>query len=255
MKRIIKLIYIILCIIGIIWFSLPLLKRGYGTGSIFGTLVCLFGIFLILCYRRIAEKGGWKRVCIRSLSGCYIAGMLWCIYLSFLMYSVTFQAPPEGANIIVLGAQVHHNGVLSLSLSQRIDLAYEYLEENPEAVCIVTGGQGGDEPFPEAHAERDALLAKGINESRIYIEDTSNNTRQNFENALEIIEQENLGDTFAVVTQDFHMFRALQLGKSAGLQAYALSVKSHPLLYPSYYGRELLSLTKWHIQELLHIGG
>ena len=69
--------------------------------------------------------------------------------------------------------------------------------------------------------------------------------------AMEIAREEGLGTEFAIVTQSFHMFRALQLAENAGFTAYSLVAETDPLLFPEYYGRELLSLTKWVAQHLV----
>lgn len=250
MKKYLKIMGMVLLTLGIVWFLLPLIRAGFGIGSIFGIVLCGLGAFLILFYNRIAKSGGVKKACIRFIGFFYVVGVLWCGYLSILMGSAKFQLPPEDANLIVLGAQVHENGQLSLSLGQRVNRAGAYLTEHPQRLCITTGGQGGNEPITEALAEKNRLVEMGIDPERIFLEDRSRNTRENFENAAELIEAEQLGENFAVVTQEFHMYRSLQLGKAAGLQVYALPVKSDPLMYPGYFGRELLSLTKWHAEEL-----
>ena len=43
--------------------------------------------------------------------------------------------------IIVLGAQVRADGP-SKVLKHRLNTAIDYLEKNPETICIVSGGQG-----------------------------------------------------------------------------------------------------------------
>ena len=52
--------------------------------------------------------------------------------------------------IVVLGAQIHENGP-SVVLKYRLDKAREYLEENPDTICIVSGAQGYNEPCTNAH--------------------------------------------------------------------------------------------------------
>ena len=52
--------------------------------------------------------------------------------------------------MVVLGCLVSPSGAPSRSLQSRIDKAAEYLQEHPEAVCIVSGGQGSVEPESEA---------------------------------------------------------------------------------------------------------
>ena len=51
--------------------------------------------------------------------------------------------------IIVLGAQIYERGP-SAVLRFRLDKAVEYLNENPQTKCIVSGGKGSNEPCSEA---------------------------------------------------------------------------------------------------------
>ena len=86
--------------------------------------------------------------------------------------------------LIVLGAQVYKNGP-SPVLKFRLDKAYEYLSANPETRCIVTGGQGSNEPFTEASCMADYLVKRGIDSGRIILEDKSTTTAQNLTNSNE----------------------------------------------------------------------
>lgn len=252
-KKAFQVLGLALCCIVFLWFLLPACKDGYGKGSIFGQAVCLLGAFLLLFYRRLAEKNNRRRMAARIMAVCYVAGLCWAGYLTVLMNSAQAKRPPENTNIVVLGAQVLKKDEMSLALACRVDAAYQYLKDNPEAACIVTGGQGWNEPVTEASVEKYFLVKMGIAEERIFEEGKSTNTRENLAYALQIAEKENLGSTFAVVTQEFHLFRGMKLAESLGIDAYGISAKSDPLLYPAFYGGELMSLTKWHIQELLGV--
>lgn len=63
--------------------------------------------------------------------------------------------------IIVLGVQVREDGPSAVP-KYRLDAAIDYLNENPNTVCIVSGGQGANEPFSEAKGMAEYLLDKGI---------------------------------------------------------------------------------------------
>lgn len=251
LKHILKCIGCALCAAGIIWFLLPLLRGGFRLGAAFGAFVCLLGLGLLLFYKRFAQAGGWKKACARLLAVLYALGLCWAGALTGLMFSVQFRTPPPGSNVIVLGAQIYSAERMGVSLTNRVERAAAYLLEYPEAQCIVTGGQGGDEPCPEALTQKNALARRGIDTGRVYMEDKSHNTRDNMRFAMEIAQEQGLGTEFAIVTQSFHMFRALQLAESAGFTAYSLVADTDPLLFPEYYGRELLSLTKWVAQHLV----
>lgn len=250
-KSVMKWIGKALCLIGCLWFLMPFLHGGFALGAVFGFCVCVLGFLLLTFYPRLADRGGWRKAAVRLISAFYVIGLLWTGYLTGLMFSAQFHTPPQGVNVIVLGAQVCSAERMGVSLQGRVDAAADYLKENPEAKCIVTGGQGSDEPCPEAVTEKNVLTRAGIGGDRIFLEDKSRNTRENMNFAKRIAEENGLGTEFAVVTQSFHMYRALKLAESAGFTPYSLVADTDWILFPEYYGRELLSLTKWHVQRLV----
>lgn len=253
LKKIAKIIGLILAGLGFLWFMLPLLIDGYGKGSMFGQAICLLAALLILLYGRLVKKKGFRKFLARALLVCYMLGLGWTAYLTVLMSSAQVKTPPPGTNVILLGAQVLAADQMSLALAQRVNAAYAYLVENPEAKCIVTGGQGSNEPATEASVEKYFLMKKGIAENRIFLEDQSKNTRENLQFALEIAQRENMGTTFAIATQNFHLFRSIKLAEELGMQAYGIPAETSFILFPGFYGWELMSLTKWHIQVLLGV--
>mgnify|MGYP005781527679 FL=1 len=254
MKKVFSVLRIIGCVLcgaGCVFFLLPVFRGGFNLGAGFGMFVCLLGLVLLLFFGKLSRMGGWKEAAVRLLTAFYCLGLAWAIYLTGLMFSVQSNTPPENTNVIVLGAQVYGEERMGVSLSGRVQAAYEYLAENPEALCIVTGGQGGDEPCPEAVTQKNVLVKMGIEEERIFLEDQSHNTRENMMFAKEIAEDQNMGEEVTIVTQSFHMYRAAQLAKAAGFTPYCLIAETDPLLFPEYYGRELLSLTKWWVERLV----
>lgn len=251
MKDILRWTATIVIAIVMVWFFLPTFRGiPFGIGTIFGELICVMGLVFLWKYHKLIKQGKFVKVFTRTALIIYIAGLIWIGYLSVLMLSAVVKKPPLNTNVIVLGAQVHKSGSMSKSLAQRVNAAEVYLANNDDSVCIVTGGQGDDEPFAEALAQKKALLKAGILEERIFLEDESRNTRQNVFNAKEIANENKLGNEVVIVTQSFHLFRAVKLAESAGFTAYGLPAKTDPLLFPGFYGREILSLTKWKLEEL-----
>jgi len=115
--------------------------------------------------------------------------------------------------VVVLGAQVRKSGP-SLVLRYRLDKAIEYLDENPNTICIVSGGKGPNEPFPEAQGMADYLKEHGIDEQRILEEPDSKTTEENIVNSKKLISDDNA--SVGVITNNFHMFRALQIAHKYG---------------------------------------
>lgn len=117
--------------------------------------------------------------------------------------------------IIVLGAKVRQDGP-SAVLKYRLDKAYDYLIENENTICIVSGGQGINEPFSEAQGMYDYLTGRGIAPQRIIMEDKATDTSENIAFSLEFLDKKN--DSVGIVTNNFHVFRGVHLAKHQGIK-------------------------------------
>ena len=117
--------------------------------------------------------------------------------------------------IIVLGAGIKGEQVTPL-LASRIDKGIEILKKNPKALIIMSGGQGKGEDIPEGEAMARYAINKGIDESKILIENKSTNTKENllFSSKLMTKESPRVG----LVTTSYHVFRALILAKDLGIR-------------------------------------
>lgn len=153
-----------------------------------------------------------------------------------------FNPPPAGggATVIVLGAKITGNQP-SLMLRRRLNAAYNYLRDNPEAFCIVTGGQGPDEDYPEAHVMKGYLEALGIEPTRIKAEDKSTNTKQNLRFSADYVKE---STPVVIVTDSFHQLRAYIYAKKEFANAqpegfYGISSLTPWGLMPSYWIRDM----------------
>lgn len=143
--------------------------------------------------------------------------------------------------IIVLGAQVYEDSP-STVLKYRLDKAIEYLDENENTICIVSGGQGYNEVHPEAMIMQKYMIEKGIKEDKILIEDKSKNTEENIKNSMQYIDSKK---SVGIVTNNFHMYRALQVAKNVGLKnVYGVVAKSDYITLPNNLLREFFAVVK-----------
>ena len=141
--------------------------------------------------------------------------------------------------VIVLGAQVKESGP-SKVLQYRLDEAIAYLDENPDTICIVSGGQGTNEPWTEAEGMYGYLVQNGISEDRILKEDQSTNTSQNIEYSKELIED---GASVGIITNNFHMYRALKTAEEQALEnTCGISVPSTVIYLPNNMLREVCAI-------------
>lgn len=155
----------------------------------------------------------------------------------------------EAAYVIILGAQVRGSQITK-SLKQRLDRAYEYLTEHPEAIAIVSGGQGKDEAVTEAFAMAEYLKSRGIAEERILKEEQSATTWENLKFSSGLIGS--LEQKTAVVTNDFHLYRALLIGRQIGyMDLNGIAAASHPVLKLNYLVREFAAVLLTKVKSML----
>ena len=144
--------------------------------------------------------------------------------------------------IIVLGAQVRKDGP-SVVLQYRLDKAFEYLEENPDTICIVSGGQGSNEPRPEAVEMKSYLVEKGIAEERILTEAESASTVENIQYSMKLLDPET--DSVGIVTNNFHLYRGTGIARKAGIRHVSgIAAPSMPLYFPNNMLREFFGVVK-----------
>ena len=150
----------------------------------------------------------------------------------------------EADYLIVLGCQV--NGTApSRMLHQRIDAAADYLIAHPDSVAIVSGGMGSGERISEAECMYNALTAQGIDPARIILEDQATSTMENLRFSLALMDE---GATTAIVSNEFHLYRAGQMAASLGLDAALIPADTeYPILTASYTLREILAVWKYHL--------
>lgn len=218
------------------------LAGGYGTKFflIWGVLGIVF-LFWAKYANRIKDRFSNK---IKKAALLLIGtGMLIFIIVEGTILSGFFAKGKENLDyIIVLGAQVRENDP-SYVLQMRLDAAYEYLENNPATIVIVSGGQGSNEPTTEAQGMYDYLVGRGIAPERILMEGASRNTSQNIRFSMELFDAEN--SSVGIVTNNFHVFRGVHLARAEGcMDVYGIAAGSHPGYLPNNMLREFFGVVK-----------
>ncbi|MBQ8541561.1 MAG: YdcF family protein [Clostridia bacterium] len=209
----------------------------------------LWGVF----YRRINEKtkNGWLKWAKRAVIA------LVCIEIAlvaFLAYYGQFDNCDYTEDaVIVLGAGIRGDRV-TVPLAYRLNSAIEYHKKNPDAVIVVTGGQGYQETITEAEAMEKYLLRKGVDPHKIIKEEKATSTNENMRFSKEILDKYFEGDySIVVVTNNFHVYRGVQIAKiegfenvyrkHAGLKWYNMA--------PCYIRESLAVLKMWVFDMLL----
>ncbi|MCL2491576.1 MAG: YdcF family protein [Coriobacteriia bacterium] len=110
---------------------------------------------------------------------------------------------------------------------------------------IVCGGQGPQEDIPEAITMKRYLEQRGIPADRIIVEDRSTSTFENLTFAREILKKQ-IGDEFTsvLITNDFHVYRATRIARSAGVESTHIGASMKWYTIPSTYVREILAVMR-----------
>lgn len=245
-KKKISLGSVLFNIVGIacLLYCLAILFCGFGTYFflIWGVLgaVCI-AVGRLLTYEGWTEViPAWARYTVGGLAGA--AFLLFIVVEGMILSGFGETASPHADYVIVLGAQWKTNGPSEV-LRRRLDRAAAYLEENPQSMVIVSGGRGSNEPISEAEGMKSYLMQAGIAEERIQTEDQSLNTMENLRNSSRLLEKAQ--DEVVVVTNDFHMFRALKIAEKQGYEhVTGLTASSVPGFLPNNLLREFFSVIK-----------
>ena len=150
--------------------------------------------------------------------------------------------------VVVLGCQVRGE-TPSLLLWKRIRTAAEYLNAHPDAVAVVSGGQGPGEDISEAECMYRGLTARGIAPERILMEDGSTVTLENLRFSRRILAESGVSGPILIVSSDFHMYRALKMAENEEIEAQGLAAPSAWYSYPTYILREALALVKYALTD------
>ena len=237
--RILLLIFGLLCVV------YGLMVASIGSGTWFFAVWLALGVFFILLFAACVT-GFWQR--LPGLVHAALYGIGGIFVIAFLVFSV-YVVPhfddrgPDGLDyLLVLGAQVYKDGP-SAALSYRLETACFYLKQNPDTVCIVTGGKGTNEPDTEAAVMKTWLVQHGIAAERILTEDTSRSTVQNIRNSMAIADLHNA--RVGIVTNNYHVNRAVAIAEKQGLpHVFGIAADSSALFLPNGMLREFLGTVK-----------
>ena len=153
--------------------------------------------------------------------------------------------------IIVLGAAVWPNEQPGPSLKARTERAIEVYRDGHAPHLILSGGLGRNPP-EEAEVMRRLAVEAGIPSGVLFLEKESHSTWENLLGASEIM-QERGWTTALVVSDPYHMKRALLMAEDLGLTAHgspAYHSANHriPTRRLFYTSREVFALW-WYLAQ------
>jgi len=179
--------------------------------------------------------------------------VIFTIFCILILGYTSNKIPEKPDLVIILGCQVY-GYTPSKELKSRLDRAIEFLNDYPETVCIVSGGQGPDETVQEAKVMKKYLVDHGIAENRIYEEDESSSSFENLTFSKKIIEENNLkNEKTVIITSEYHIPRSMIIAKRVYPDVHFFAVKStspFPMIFPLFNAgivREFFAFMKSYI--------
>lgn len=124
--------------------------------------------------------------------------------------------------IVVLGAGIKPDGRPSDMLKDRLDTAISAYNMGKSEKILLTGDHG-QKHYDEVNAMRDYMISKGIPDEVIYLDHAGFSTYDSMYRLKEVFCTENA----LVVTQKYHLYRALYIAESFGIDAYGISADKH----------------------------
>ena len=202
----------------------------------------------------------WKRwVKLTVVSFGTLVAIISIINLTLILNPAIVGTEENADHVIFLGGGISKDGVLPKSVISRVEKAAEYLNKNPDSICVVTGGTLDWLPYAEAPELKRQLAARGVSPDRILVEDQAKDTIQNFQLSCKML-AEHKGMTYAevlstptlIVTSRFHLRRSQRLARRMGFT----NIKGIPAACPPVYVlhnyvREICAYVKLNLRILL----
>ncbi len=158
----------------------------------------------------------------------------------------TVDGAPQAKTIIILGAAVSPNGALSSIFKDRVDTAIQLYKEG-KSFKILVSGDNSTKSYNEVSPVRNYLLENGILDQDIFLDHAGFDTYSTMYRARDIFRV----TSTLVVTQSFHLPRAVFIARKLGLNAYGVAVHSQHLSIRNYI-REVFASEKAVLNLLLH---
>jgi uncharacterized SAM-binding protein YcdF (DUF218 family) len=230
-------------------------------------LVGEIALFAWTFFLWIAPQTGLKDIAENiGDTGSFILMFLWVsaayvtvVFGSFMFYCIFLQLLPHKRDfdyVIIHGAGLKKDGTVTKLLADRCDKAIEvYQKDETPPILIPSGGQGGDEVCSEAEAMEKYLISKGIPEDHILKEDRSTTTMENLRNSKELIESREGRHYTALVTSNYHVYRAMRYARKIRLSAVGIGAHVASYYWPSALIREFIAIHREKKHMLLFIAG
>ncbi|TGE33463.1 hypothetical protein E4K68_07930 [Desulfosporosinus sp. Sb-LF] len=137
-------------------------------------------------------------------------------------YIFNINDVPAADAILVLGAYVFPDGTTSSMLNDRLSEGYELYKEGKASKLLVSGDHGRKD-YDEVNAMKNFLKNKGVPSQDVFMDHAGFSTYESVYRARDIFKVQRI----IIVTQEYHLMRAVFLAREMGLEAYGIASDKH----------------------------
>jgi len=165
-----------------------------------------------------------KKVAALLILALIVAGLAINAYVrvSAAKYIHGPKEVPRADAILVLGAYVYPNGSMSPMLADRITVGYD-LYQMGRAPKILVSGDHGRKDYDEVNTMKAYLKKQGIPAQNVFMDHAGFSTYESLYRARDIFKVRRV----IIVTQHYHLMRAVFIARELGLEAYGVNADLH----------------------------
>lgn len=119
--------------------------------------------------------------------------------------------------ILVLGAGVKNNERPSDMLNDRLETGIELYNQKVSDKILMSGDHGRKD-YDEVNVMKNFAINKGVPSEDVFMDHAGFSTYESMYRAKEVFE----ADKIVIVSQKYHLYRAIYIARSLGLEAYGV---------------------------------
>jgi vancomycin permeability regulator SanA len=182
--------------------------------------------------RRISWKKRLPALCllcgiaIALIGSCCILGAAMCDKTSDRIVSLDCLREMTGDFdcVLVLGCKAYPDGRLSARLADRMQIGVELYQSGVGDALLLSGDRQDDGSYDEVSAMLASAIGAGVNEGEILCDGRGYSTYESLARAKELFGAKRI----VIVTQEYHLYRALYIAERLGMEAYGVSADLRP---------------------------
>ncbi len=181
---------------------------------------------------------------------------LWCLNAAVIAKTADRIVTPHELTemeerfdcILVLGCGVYPDGRMSDRLRDRVDVGISLYAKGFSSVLLMSGDRSADGSYDEVGAMKTAATNAGVPEDCVWIDPRGFSTYESIVRLTELYG----GQKVLIVSQEYHLYRALYIAEKLGMEAYGVSADERS--YRDWFKcevRELFARVKdiWYMQR------